>query len=104
MAVVNGTAAKMKAPKAPGKSGGIRGSHQLVAFPNPPQGEVTIENPDYSGNSWSVQIVSPSGKVMKVLQSKEASVSMKTDMLPPGVYHVSSPDKNVQGTTFVILK
>lgn len=76
----------------------------LTVFPNPPQGELTIENSGFEGNPWSVQVVSPEGKVVKVLNAKEASVSMKTDMLPPGVYHISSEDKHIQGTTFVILK
>lgn len=89
-------------PKQPVKSDLTPKS--LTVFPNPPQGELTIENSGFEGNPWSVQVVSPEGKVVKVLNAKEASVTMKTDMLPPGVYHISSEDKHIQGTTFVIVK
>ena len=75
-------------------------SKQLVVYPNPAKGSVTI-----SGNHIvSVQVVDNLGKIIKTQTLKDATnPTLSVSGLPVGVYHlrVQTTDGKVSGVGFV---
>lgn len=79
-------------------------SLKMKAYPNPTQGELTLEITDLALENLAFQLIDLQGKSIKNKKIANTNETIKMENLPSATYFLKITNKNTEVKTFKIIK